>query len=189
YKTIFFIDSATKAYELHKKYENYSMFNCSKSHRLYKHVNEDKLNNLLQDEKFDDLILFTTTAMDTGVNIIDSKLNNIVCDVKDVRTLQQCIGRKRLQNKDDYIHLVVKSINNQQLGGSLARLNKKMEMADYLRANDTKSLISNYPRQSDAGKIIYDKWENGEMVKEVNELAYFKCVTDRYDINQMLKLG
>lgn len=189
YKSIFFIETAQKAYELHKKYQEYSMFNCSKSNELYKHVDEEKVNDMLENERFEDLILFTTTTMDTGVNIKDREINNIVCDVDDVRTLQQCIGRKRLQNKDDYIHLVIKGKHNQQLGGRLGQLNQEMTMADYLRENGARRLINKFPRQYDKARIIYDKWKDDSVTKEINELAYFKCRTDQVDIQEMINLG
>src|SRR5699024_10116345 len=38
-------------------------------------------------------------------------------------------------------------------------------------------------------RIIYDKWEDGELVKRVNELSYFKHWTDQVDIEEMLAFG
>lgn len=134
-KAIFFIQSAKKAYELYRKYKDYCLFNCGKSDKHYKHVNEDKINYMLQDEQFEELILITTTCMDAGVNIKDKELKHIVCDVKDTETLIQCIGRKRLEDSRDKINLLIKNITNQQLGGIKTQLNKKREMAQYLKDN------------------------------------------------------
>ncbi|MBL5889933.1 DEAD/DEAH box helicase family protein [Heyndrickxia sporothermodurans] len=114
-KAIFFIDSAEKAYNLYKKYKEHCLFNCSKHNdKYYKYVDEEKINQMLLKERFEENILITTTCLDTGVNIIDKDLYCIFCDVKDIRTLIQCIGRKRIQDKDDKIELYIKSVNNKQ---------------------------------------------------------------------------
>lgn len=188
-KAIFFMDSAKRAYDLHRRYREHSMFNCSASNKLFRHVNKEKLDSMLVNERFEDLILFTTTALDTGVNIHDKELNNIVCDVRDIRTMTQCIGRKRLQDKDDYIHLVVKSRHNQQLGGDIKNLTKEMEMVDFFKEHGLKELVTKFSRQYDKTNIIYDVWEDDSLTKRINELAYFKRMTDKYDITEMLKLG
>ena len=52
------------------------MFNCSKNNSdYYKYVDKEKIKNMLTNEKFEDLILITTTCMDAGVNLIDLELN------------------------------------------------------------------------------------------------------------------
>ena len=75
-KAIFFIQSAKKAYELYQKYKDNFLFNCSKNNSdYYKYVDKEKIKNMLTNEKFEDLILITTTCMDAGVNLIDLELN------------------------------------------------------------------------------------------------------------------
>lgn len=190
-KGIFFIQSAKKAYELYKKYKDYALFNCSKDNEHYKYVDEEKINNMLKEEKFNELILITTTCMDAGVNINDKDVQHIVCDVKDVGTLIQCIGRKRLQYKDDGIYLHIKTITNQQLGGMETQLKKKMEMAQFLRKNTVQEYIEKYQRELDYSCIVYDDvvGEKDKGTKKVNELMYFKCLTDVNQIGVMKSYG
>jgi hypothetical protein len=191
-KGIFFIQSAKKAYELYKKYKDYCLFNCSRNNEeYYKFVDKQKIDNMLQNEKFDELILITTTCMDAGVNIKDPDVKHIVCDVKDNGTLVQCIGRKRLETDKDNIYLYIKTITNQQLGGMETQLNKKLEMASFLRKHTVQEYIEKYLREYDRYSIVYDDVTEDEDkgTKKVNELMYFKCLIDMNDINTMKKNG
>jgi superfamily II DNA or RNA helicase len=191
-KGIFFIQSAKKAYELYKKYSEHCLFNCSKNNEeYYKFVNEQKINNMLHDEKFDELILITTTCMDAGVNIKDKDVKHIVCDVKDISTLVQCIGRKRLETDKDKISLYIKTITNQQLGGIETQLAKKLEMARFLRKHTVQQYIEKYQREYDRYSIVYDDVteDKDKCTKKVNELMYFKCLIDINQIHTMKKNG
>ncbi len=110
-KVIFFIQSAKKAYELYSKYKEHCLFNCSKSNgRHYKYVDQDKIDSMLKNEKFEELILITTTCLDAGVNIIDRNVKHIVIDVEDIGSLIQCIGRKRIQSEEDKLYLYIKTV-------------------------------------------------------------------------------
>lgn len=191
HKAIFFIQSATKAYDLYKKYEKHCLFNCGKSDKHYKYVDREKIKEMLKKERFEDQILITTTCMDTGVNIKDIDLHHIACDVKDVGVLIQCIGRKRLENKDDKIYLYIKTINNQSLGGMETQLKRKVKMADYLRDHTVKQYLDEYKRQYDTSNIVYNDRvkEDNKSTLKVNELMYFKVKTDLAEISFMKTYG
>lgn len=189
FKCIFFIESAKRAYELYLKYKNHCLFNCSKSNKKhYKYVNTDKIQNMLIEERFEEQILITTTCLDAGVNIRDDDVKHIICDVKDVGSLIQCIGRKRLKDSSDKFHLYIKTIGNKQLGGMKSQLLLKIEMADYLNKHTVKEYIEKYPRINDFNHIVYDAIvsEENKCTKKVNELMYYKSTLDIYDINKML---
>lgn len=181
-KAIFFINSAEKAYDLYKKYPN-SLFNCSKSHNLYQHVDIDKIKNMLIQEKFNEQILFTTTCMDAGVNICDESVKHIVIDdVLDFGTIVQCMGRKRIQSTNDKVHVYIKNINNNRLGGRKTQIQEKIELAKFFRKNDLHVYIEKYGRGYTP--MVYDV--NTEERKKLNELAYFKCLDDMLNIDLML---
>lgn len=192
-KAIIFIDSAKKAYELYQRHQKHCLFNCSKSNnKYYKYVNEKAIDKMLKEEKFDKQVLITTTTMDAGVNIIDDKVNNIICDVKDINVLIQCIGRKRIQKKNEKIELWVKAINNKQLGGMKTQLKRKIEMADYFKKHkNIDELIKKYPRKYDTNGMIYDVsiGEKDKCSKKLNELAYYKCKLDIGEIEIMKRYG
>ena len=190
-KAMFFIQSATKAYELYLKYKDHCLFNCGKSDKHYKYVDTEKIDKMLTDERFEELILITTTCMDAGVNIIDKEVKHIICDVKNVNTIIQCIGRKRMQNKNDKIYLYIKTINNKQLGGMKSQLKSKIKMADYLTSHTVKEYIKEYPRESDYNNIVYADTvdDTDKCTMKVNNLMYFKCNLDICDIEIMKTYG
>lgn len=189
-KGIFFIQSTKKAYELHKKFKKDTLFNCSKhNEEYYKYVNADKIDKMLENERFEEQILITTTCLDAGVNIIDDKVKHIVIDVKDIGSLIQCMGRKRLQNQEDKIYLYIKSITNEQLGGMKTQLKRKIEMADYLKEHTVKEFIEKYPRQNDYNNIVYADTvvEKDKSTHKINELMHFKTSIDICEIEFMLQ--
>ena len=190
-KCIFFIQSAKKAYSLFKKYKKYCLFNCSKSNINYKYVDKDKIDLMLKNQKFDELILITTTSLDAGVNIVDTELKNIFIDVEDIGTLVQCLGRKRIQSDSDKVDLYIKTITNQQLAGKSTQLKKKIKMADFFKTHSLKEYIEEYYRTYDSSRMVYDEslWEQDKGTKKLNELMYFKCKFDISDISAMLKIG
>ncbi len=182
-KGIFFIQSAEKACKLHKKYEKISVFNCSESNKNYKNVDENKIEDILKNERFEEQFLITTACFDAGVNIIDTELKNIVIDIVDIGSLIQCIGRKRIQNEDDKVNVYIKNINNNRLSGLRASMKQQVEMADVYKKNESvNDLINKFYRKNDVNNILYD--ENvydesgkvifGQYIKKVNDIVYFK---------------
>lgn len=191
HKAIFFIQSSTKGYELYKKYKKHCLFNCGKSDKHYKYVDKKKIDNMLEKERFEELILITTTCLDAGVNIIDLELKHIVCEVEDTGTLIQCIGRKRIQHKDDKFYLYIKVISNKSFGIKVARLNKKLAMAQYLRKHTVKEFLEEYRREYDLGVMVYDQTvtEENRGTKKINWLMFFKCKIDLREIKKIIKYG
>lgn len=147
---------------------------------MYKNVDPEKIKAMLENERFEELILITTTAMEAGVNIFDDEIKHIVCDgILDPGILIQCIGRKRLQHKDDYINLYIKSISNQQLGGKYSGEKNKIEIANYFIEHGQVKLVNkNYRKLND--NMIYDQVTgNGdEIKKKLNLLMYFRTLTN-----------
>lgn len=191
-KAIIFIQSAKKAYDFYKEYEDYCLFNCSKSNRdYYRYVDVDKINDMLKNEKFEEQILISTTCLDAGVNIIDKEVNHIVIDVKDIGSLIQCMGRKRIQNKNDKINVYIKAITNNQLGGMETQLKNKLNQAEYLKEHSVKEYIQVYGRDNDYSNIVYDYIvdDNDKGTKKINELMYFKCKNSISKIQTMKTFG
>lgn len=190
-KAIFFIQSAEKAYKLYIKYKKYCLFNCGKSDRHYKYVDKNKISKMLIEEHFNENILITTTCLDAGVNIIDIEVKHIIIDVKDIGSLIQCIGRRRIKNEDDKINIYIKSITNKQLGGIKSDLIKKMNIADYRKEHTVKETILKYPRYKNIDNIVYDDVvdEDNKCTIKINEMMYFKCLIEVANIDTMIQYG
>ncbi|MBH0229538.1 DEAD/DEAH box helicase family protein [Halobacillus yeomjeoni] len=190
-KSIFFIESAEKAYELHKKFPKHTMFNCGKgSSKYYKHVDRQKVNNMLKREHFDELILITTTVMDTGVNIKDEDVRTIVVDVVNSGKIIQCIGRKRMLHDDDKVTVYIKARNKSSLNAYKRNVNKKIEKAEHLRKHGNTSYVNQYYRDYDRNDIVYiDTTNNGNLTHKVHELVLFKNRLDTIEYKEMEKKG
>ena len=188
-KGIFFIQSASKAYKLYKKYQDYCVFNCSENNKsYYKYVDKDKIQSILQNQRFEEQFLITTSCFDAGINIVDRDVKHIVIDIIDFGSLIQCVGRKRIQDGNDKLNLYIHALTNQRLSGLIRNMQQKVEMAKYYMDNDysMEKLIQKYPMQNDTNNILYDDLcydFNGKIVpntyiKRVNGPMYFKRQED-----------
>jgi len=189
-KAILFIRSARKAYNLFEKNKEHCLFNCAKSNKYYKHVDKVKIGNMLEKERFEESILITTTCLDTGVNIIDSDLRHVVCEVDDTDVLTQCIGRKRIRDNEK-IHLYIKVINDQMLGWKKTKLKNKLKKAEYRIEHSNREYINKYSRQNDEDNIVYDKTveEEDKGTKAINWLMYYKFKNDSDEIADIQRNG
>lgn len=173
-KALIFIESANDCYELYKQFEEHSMFICGKSHSKYKYVDEEKREQLLKNQRFDDLFLFTTQTLDAGVNIIDDDLHFIIVDIADPDVLVQCVGRKRIRDTEsDYVHLVVKNRSNGRLGYDKGNLTTRMKHAKFLEEYSREEYDRVFYREPDPYQLVYfEPLPNGLYEIGVNELLY-----------------
>ena len=170
-------------YELHTKFNN-SSFICSKHNKEYnQYISNDDFDSIINDEKFNSQILFTTMCMDNGVNIKDSSIKYIIVDCDDIDTIIQCVGRYRIID-DNKIKLFIKAKGNQSLGGVVSGCKTVLRYVDDLYKMGTEFFIENHPRE-DYGKIIYDCIDGDSIVKKVNEVMKIKY-EDRQEIANMI---
>lgn len=181
-KAIFFIQSATKAYDLYTKFKKNSLYLCGNSDKHTKYVDKDKIAKMLVDEKFKENILITTTCIDAGVNFIDHKLKHILCDVEDSDCLVQCLGRKRIQSDRDKVNVYIHNITNKQLGGKYVQLKKKVEIVTEYIKNEQSILWlqTQYGNQATSDMFyeepyfIDDVEQKGKCIKKVNMFRFKK---------------
>ncbi|MGW8957344.1 hypothetical protein [Paenibacillus sp. NPDC055715] len=131
-KIIYYADTIQKAFELHMKYDD-SLFVCSKSSKnkkYLKYVDDDQVGSMIKQNRFDCKYLFTTTVLDNGFDLKDEQIKLIVCDIFDVDTMLQCIGRKRFKNDQDKVHVVLLNRSNRDLNNYLRSVQKKLDEAD-----------------------------------------------------------
>lgn len=94
-KAIWFT-SAKNAYALHRDYKNRSIFSCSRYNNQYSQfLDNEKINRMIDNEFFEEDILFTTTVNDNGVNFNDPAIKHIIIDLMDIDEIIQCLGRRR----------------------------------------------------------------------------------------------
>lgn len=188
-KGAFFVQSAKQAYGLYHQFKRHSMF-CRGGNDTSTPFDRNKLKELLINEKFNDRLLFTTACLDAGVNIVDPSLTKIVVQMDDLSSLLQCIGRKRIQNQDDKIDLYIQTVDNNHLLAKCRLMERKIEMARYLKEFGSDMYIEKYYKEIDPANIIYDeKGTSGQVIKVINEMMYYKINSDINEYRYMLSLG
>lgn len=128
-KAMIFIQSDRKAYQIFKKYEQHATFVCGVKSDYVGFVDKEKVDKIVNEEKFDSLFLIATSALDVGVNIIDLDVQHIIIDMLDTDTFLQCLGRKRLSDEvEEKMSLMFKNYSNMQLGGYISKEAKRVEL-------------------------------------------------------------
>lgn len=189
-KAIVFCDSCKKAYSLYKKFCNDSLFLCSNSNSHYKYVDIEAIEKMLQDERFETQFLISTACFDAGANIIDKAVTKIIIDIKDVGSLIQCMGRKRIQDNDDKIDVYIKGYNNNQIGAFKSRVLKSLNQVEFFKDNGEKEYVEKFGRDIDSsGGVIYDEIADGHTTKKINWLMYYKKIYDKDLFSDMISYG
>ncbi|MGE7928220.1 DEAD/DEAH box helicase family protein [Lysinibacillus xylanilyticus] len=183
-KALIFIESANDCYELYKQFEEHSMFICGKSHSKHKYVDEEKRKQLLKNQRFEELFLFTTQTLDAGLNIIDDDLHFIIVDISDPDVLVQCVGRKRIRDVEkDYVHLVVKNRSNGRLGHDKGNLTTRMKHAKFLDEHSQEEYDRVFYREPDPYQLVYyEPLPNGLYKIGVNQLL---CDSYKYKYKRL----
>lgn len=175
-KVIAFFDSAAVAYELYSNHKADSLFICSQFNDDYaKYVDKAKRKDLLTKEYFPEKYLFTTNALNNGVNINDDAVTRIICDVGDVTTLRQCIGRKRISERDRQIDIWIRFRDNAEIESWMRSKQRKIDIVDTFQ-RDVKEYSEKYQEQGedDSGCIYINT--NGKAT--LRECRYYKLKQD-----------
>lgn len=182
-KALVFIESSEKAYKLYKKYKKNSIFCCSKSNDRYKHVNEESIELMLRNQKFEKNFLITTTCLDAGINLIDDDIKTIICDISDIGVLIQCLGRKR-RKEQEKVNIYIKNINNNVLGGRLTKLKLARNMIKDFNIMSIEEFTEKYSKAKNDfyNTLFYDEGS----IKKLNELMAFKIIEQFLLIKRMI---
>lgn len=186
-KAIVFINSLEKALEIHGRHKKESVFVCSLSNKDYRqYMDRDKAKKIIQDERFDENILITTTALDVGINIKDDAVKHIILDIKDTDSLIQCIGRKRRKDGEK-VNLYIKNQNSSILGGIKSEAIRLLQEADFFIEHGTEQYLRNYCTEEGLlSKICYLAYD---CTIKMNQFYYYKLQVDIATIDEIKQLG
>lgn len=156
-KAVFFIQSAKKAYELYKKFEETAIFSCSKTNTTYKqYMNESTVSSIIENSIFNKPLLITTAALDSGLTLRDKALKTIVVDILEPETVIQCVGRKRPVDAEDHIDLYIRGRSNAEINRSLQQMIAEIKSMQ-LFLEDEQEYYIKYGRQNSSNHLVYDK--------------------------------
>jgi len=201
-KAIYFSSNALTALDLSKKFSDAAFF-CSDSNQLSDFSNSAVLSQISQNSKFNNRFLFTTKVLDNGVNIKDSKVKHILIDMPDVISFIQCLGRKRILDKEDYINLYIKDYHDGNLKYMLRGYLEKVrfvkefkqisedEFKEKYRKKDFDDVIDNdfrinlakYQNYMTQSRLLRQMlWENKE---KRGSYIHFICKILKYDYKKI----
>lgn len=188
-KVIMFCKSAEEAYENAKAFEGRSAFICSKYNTNDKF--KKKSNDIIQKEvettsKFSCQFLFVTTALDNGVNIIDRDVKHIICDVTDLDTIQQCIGRKRFIDENDKVNVYIKQMYKKGARCHLQKIARANVIVDDFETMNIEDFVMKYGRNIKNGAIYTQIDESGHLHYKVNQILKFKRYWDKIYYKAMI---
>lgn len=164
-KAIYFSKSVEKAYEMAHNLHDTS-FICSYGNRKYsRYINEDELNNIQQNERFECQVLCCTTALDNGINIIDEQVKHIIVDVLDIDTVIQCFGRKRISHNGEKVKIYLREVDMRYANTIYNSVVKDLEQASYLLHYGERAFRKKYQKQ-DYSKYLIDIDEDAIRVNE-----------------------
>lgn len=171
YKTLVFIQSAEKAYELFRRYEQYATFVCGEQSEYHKFVDKCKVDTIINSSTFDSLFLIATSVLDVGVDIKDDSINHIIIDMLDTDTFIQCLGRKRLsREKEENVYLLFRNYTNQQINGYASMEANRVEVGKLFYGASIES-DNKVQRRRGMSDIFYMD-ASGEV--KVNDMKYIK---------------
>lgn len=176
-KIIYFSNSIDMAIKVYNQFKEYSHFRCSKyvKNSTAKKINEMGCNECIVyiDNKitFEKRLLITTKALDNGIDLIDNEIKHIISDVYDMESAQQCLGRKRIVDKNDTVNFYVRNYNKNAVGGLYSQLQKKLNPIETF-INNKEEFCNTYDLDRKFhSEYIYHIDENN---RTYNKLAYIK---------------
>ena len=156
-KAIFFLQSAKTAYAMYEKFSDRSFFLCSQHNGEFsRFMDADAITAMIERERFECNLLFTTTALDTGITIKDQGLTTIVVDVADPSAIVQCIGRKRFVNNADTLNIYIHGRTQQQIGGILRKCYEKETIARNFMESGAVEFAAAHNRGNDSEGMVVD---------------------------------
>lgn len=187
-KIIYFANSTDFALQVYKQFKDESYFRCSTSSKNEK---AKELNNVecIQAHSrdlitFNKRLLITTKALDNGINIRDKQVKHIICDVFDLESAQQCLGRKRKIDNDDACTFYIRNYDKGAIGNFKGGLNRNYNPVE-LFVEHREKFEEKYGQDRDFHTpYIYNVGDK----RQYNKLAYWKMICDSSDIEAMEKI-
>lgn len=190
-KGIIFINDTEKAFKLHISYPSDTLFVCSESNNYYTFVKENKVDELLENERFEESVLITTIALDTGVNIYDKDIKHIAVALSEEDVIIQCLGRKRLIDEEDTFSLYMKEYTNQYLNGFKRKEVLKLEKAGYYLTSGEKKFIEKYGRELGdvSSSLLYEVFKENGVDRKIHKLMYASSNNRIDELNNYMNKG
>jgi len=206
-KIIVFCNSASRMYEMNKRYGDMANYYCSSSSmnkKLKEMCGIDETSKKIKDciiqypdgrITFEKRILFTTTVLDNGVDLKDENIKHIFSEIFDPDSLIQSLGRKRNLNENDTCTFYIREFQPKAIQGFININNAQLEPVK-LYKKDYDKFYREYGngqkrQQLKNNRIFYSYFaeKKSNSKPKINECRYRKYEQDNNVLSQMKKLG
>lgn len=133
---------------------------------------------------YNNRLLITTKVLDNGVDFKDRKVKHIICDIFDLESAIQCLGRKRIIDENDTCTFYVRDYQSYELNLFHKKIIEQLEPVLLLKDNRIK-WINRYgkDREYKDYTIFFDFDYTHDW--KINELRFEKLLSDEAIILDM----
>ncbi len=170
-KILFFVNSIKRLKEMFCYFGDNASYLCSKSHKKDKDKSLSFVDyDCIHNSTFDKRILFVTKTLDNGVDLVDINIKHVFCEIIDIDSAIQAIGRKRCP-KDEYhpFSVYFKEYDNRPIR-RFADIENENLIPVNLLINDKESFMEKYGEDRQMikhNKILYAQLTDGEEIGEI----------------------
>jgi hypothetical protein len=188
-KAVVFINSEDTMLEMYDIYKDEANYFCSESADKLKHIREE--NCIASNDDiitFSKRILFTTTALDNGVDLKDEKIRYIVSEVFEPDSTIQCIGRKRAIDENDICTFFIANYEKAYTSSKKNSLNKELKPLKLFKFNK-EEYIQKYGRnRTFHSDYIYPDYDS-DGTEKLNMYGFYQMLLKDLDMTGMLNHG
>ncbi len=186
-KAIFFLSSAELTFKIYNRHKEHMIFAVSCSNKHFRSMDHAAIEHMIGDKFFESNILITTSVLDSGFTLKDSAIDTILIDMFDPEEIVQCVGRKRILNKQDHVNLYIRNWSNQQINGIIKKLRDRLNNAMLVTEDEAKYHVINERQNDDSGVVINEAAgvdEQGSMIYK-RRLSITKLAGLDYLVNNL----
>lgn len=189
-RIVVFVNSTKRQDELHAIYGDraYYMRSATRARgKLPKYIENDCIN----ENTFDKQLLITTKVLDNGIDLKDISIKHIFCEIVDLESAVQAIGRKRSISENDHCNIYIADYDKEReiLGGFLSECRKHLDLYREYKEDPEQFIRSNPDSRNTIrfNKIFYSELSNsGNGTLKANMIVYLKYLFDEATLTKML---
>lgn len=189
-KIIVFVNSSEQMLNMNKIYKEKANYYCSASSKELKKIRQENCIVAIDENNitFEKRLLFTTTALDNGVDLKDEKIKYIISEIIDPFSAIQCIGRKRPKNNKDKCNIFIADYDKTYISKRYRLNNLALEPVNLFKLKKNEFIEKYGHDRTFHNQYIYNDWDDGGKPK-LNEVGFIKLTLNKIYYHNMLEVG
>lgn len=155
---------------------------------MEKYVDWDKVFGMIENRKFEENLLITTSVMDTAVSLFDEDIKTIVIDLRDINNVKQALGRKRMVDNNDKVDVYIMLRNNSEIQRSIWEYESAIKQIRLFKAGGVLEYLNAYGMETANRKgnsVQVREKDGGDFYLRYNEMYLYhsrKMIDEIYSI-------